>query len=86
MSGRQLGNAYGWARGLLMSKDAQDFKEDFSSLSLAYLKIFLFSTAAAPPQTTRRFMRGEYVVEYKGTLLSYSEASVSLLFITFHFM
>ena len=31
-------------------------------------------------------MRGEYVVEYKGTLLSYSEASVSLLFIALHFI
>ena len=83
--GLRLAQVEGKGRGVLVSLVCP--RLHVSNLGIPSLfEDFLFSTAAAPPQTTRRFMRGEYVVEYKGTLLSYNEASVSLLFIAFHFM
>ena len=40
-----------------------------------------FGCYRAFPQTTRRFVKGEPVVEYKGTLLPVEEARVGFVFI-----
>ena len=65
--GLRIFQAEGKGRGLLVSIFIQSCFDPFC-LSFCCYTVF--------PQTTRRFVKGEPVVEYKGTLLSYGEARV----------